>query len=95
LDRQEDPLQQDKKRQRDLEGDDSSRFIKRSRTAMLALIDWFDAEEEEVAAMAAQIPKHNISIPNSYKQAVSDPEHGAQWQAAIQTEIGQLLVNNT
>jgi Reverse transcriptase (RNA-dependent DNA polymerase) len=94
LDRHDD-LQQDKKRQRDHEGDDSSRLIKRSRIAMLALLDWFDAEEDEEAAMAAQTPKHNIAIPNSYKQAVSDLEHGTQWRAAIEAEIGQLLVNNT
>ena len=66
--------------------------------AMLAMLDWYSDEIDdpaEEAAMIANAAKHDIRIPTSYKEAVNDPNHGKQWKAAIDFEVGQLLVNNT
>jgi hypothetical protein len=67
--------------------------------AMVAMLAWFDEEEEldeaEEAAMISQAMKQNIPIPKSYNEAINDPIYAKQWKEAIQYEIGQLLTNNT
>jgi hypothetical protein len=67
--------------------------------AIVAMLAWFDEEEEldeaEEAAMISQAMKQNIPIPKSYNEAINDPIYAKQWKEAIQYEIGQLLTNNT
>ena len=36
-----------------------------------------------------------ISLPKTYDEAVNDPEHGADWNEAIQEEIRSLIANGT
>ena len=36
-----------------------------------------------------------IQIPQTYKQAINDPEHGKQWKTAVQEEIISLMGNQT
>jgi hypothetical protein len=58
------------------EATEPQREVKRHR-AMLAILDWFSDEEDvsakEEIAMLAQAAKHDIPIPSSYKEAMSDP----------------------
>jgi hypothetical protein len=67
--------------------------------AMMAILDWFDDEEElfleEERAMVAAAVKLDIPIPKSYKEAVTDPTYGSRWKEAVELEIGQLLANHT
>jgi hypothetical protein len=49
--------------------------------AMIALLEWFSDEEidqAEEAAMIAYAAKHDIPIPQSYKEAINDPDYGRQ-----------------
>ncbi len=67
--------------------------------AMLALLEWFGDEgepnQEEEAAMITSAAKHQIPIPQSYKEAINDLDYSKQQKAAIDFKIGQLLANNT
>jgi hypothetical protein len=63
--------------------------------AMLALVCDEEIGEPEIALLAAAGVVNGIRIPQSYNEAVNDPEYQEQWRAAIQEEINSLKSNNT
>jgi hypothetical protein len=59
--------------------------------AIIALLKWFSDKEIDQADKAAMITyaaKHNIPIPQSYKEAINDLDYRRQWKAVIDFEIG-------
>jgi hypothetical protein len=63
--------------------------------AMLALVQDKEMGGQEIALLAATGTIQGIRIPQSYDEAVNDPENAEQWKAAIQEEIASLKSNNT
>ena len=62
--------------------------------AMLAIAQNMDIGLEE-AALLGTVGVEIIPIPKSYDEAISHPQYGSQWQAAIQQEIASLEANST
>jgi hypothetical protein len=53
-----------------------------------------EGEVEESAFIAAG-GTVDITIPKGYDEAINDPDHGAEWQSAIEEEIQSLVANGT
>jgi len=51
--------------------------------------------EQALSAVLENEPRGRIIIPDTYRQAISDPEHSAQWKRAINAEIQALEGNDT
>ena len=52
-------------------------------------------EEVEESVFIAAGGTVNITIPIGYDEAINDPDHGTEWQAAIEEEIRSLIANGT
>ena len=62
---------------------------------MLALVQDKEIGGQEIALLAVTGTIQGIQIPQSYNEAVNDPENAEQWKATIQEEIASLKSNNT
>ena len=62
---------------------------------MLTLVQDKEMGGQEIALLAATGTIQGIRIPQSYDEAVNDPENAEQWKAAIQEEIASLKSNKT
>lgn len=48
---------------------------------------------KEHASPAVEV--NGIKIPQTFKQAINDKDHGKRWQEAVEEEINQLVKNGT
>ena len=62
---------------------------------MLAQVDFTDEQAQflEKAFPATEIA--GIPIPQTYQQAINDPNYGNRWKAAVLEEILSLIENGT
>ena len=82
-----------RKRKLSLTDDDDDGRVAKVIRALLAIAgkeSSGDSEQALIATLAGTIP-----IPQSYNEAVSDPEYGPHWQEAIEAEIQSLTANKT
>jgi hypothetical protein len=51
--------------------------------------------EQALSAVLESEPRDRIIVPDTYRQAIFDPEHSAQWKRAINAEVQALKGNDT
>ncbi|POS87026.1 hypothetical protein EPUL_002885 [Erysiphe pulchra] len=84
---------------RQIEDDESDEHDSKRVKAMLALLDWFgdvdSTGDENETAMISNDIDHDIPIPKTFMDAISDAKYGKQWREAIEIDIQQLIENGT
>ncbi|POS82616.1 hypothetical protein EPUL_004806, partial [Erysiphe pulchra] len=84
---------------RQIEDDESDEHDSKRVKVILALLNWFEdvdstGDENETAMIINDID-HDIPIPKTFMDAISDAKYGKQWREAIDIEIQQLIGNGT
>lgn len=85
-------------KRKDHDATEDDRANKRVRAFTAALVERrileLEIESEETAFLAAG-GRIEITIPKTYKEAISDLEHSEEWTEAIREEIASLMANGT